>query len=168
MSHKNIVLIGFMGSGKTLISKELAKLLKIERVSTDEVIETRQHRGISRIFQDSGEAYFRALEAGVIAELALRENIVIDCGGGVILNKNNLVNLRGNGMLFYLKASPSVIFDRIKKEGRRPILDVPDPLGTIEELLEQREYLYQKADHTIDVDSRSIDDIVHKVIHLRS
>lgn len=166
MPHRNIVLIGFMGVGKTLVSKKLAQALSRERVSMDEVLEAREQRSISDIFSELGEPYFRMIEAEIVAELASRMDLVIDCGGGVVLNESNISNLRRSGTLFYLKASPRVIYKRIKDEGGRPILDVPQPFGKITELLTQRDPLYRQANYTIDVDDLSVDDIVREIIAL--
>jgi len=166
MAHKNIVLTGFMGAGKTLVSMKLALELNRERVSTDEVIEERERRCVSDIFADSGESYFRRVEAEVVAEITSRTDLVIDCGGGVVLSEDNIANLRRDGILFYLKASPHVIYERVKDEKDRPILNVPNPLEKIKELLAQREPFYRQADHTIDVDAFSVDEVVQAIIAL--
>ncbi len=166
MSHKNIVLFGFMGAGKTLVSKKLAQTLDCERVSTDEIIEAREQRTISEIFSDSGEPYFRNIEADVVREVALQHSLVIDCGGGVALSEDNIARLRRSGVLYYLKASPHVIYERVKDDKGRPILNVPNPAEKITELLAQRDPLYMQADHVIEVDILSADEIVQKIIAL--
>ena len=143
---KNIVLVGFMGSGKSMIARELGKRLKIEVVAIDDLAEAKEGQTIHEIFRSKGEAYFRDLEQSIIKDISLREGIVIDCGGGAVLRKENLQHLKTNGIVFYLQATPEVIYQRIKNEKHRPLLKVPDPLGCIKELYQQRLPLYNQAD----------------------
>ena len=166
MPYKNIVLIGFMGAGKTLVSQKLAQTLGWERVSTDEMIEEREQHTISDIFSDSGEPYFRAIEAEVVRDVVMRRGLVIDCGGGVVLNEDNVATLRRSGTIFYLKASPEVIYERVKDDTNRPILNVANPAAKIAELLAQRHPLYMEADHVIEVDALSAHEIVQKITAL--
>ena len=161
---KNIVLIGFMGSGKSLIARELGKRLQRDVVSTDELIEAKEGRAIHEIFKSNNESYFRNIEHDTIKEVSLRQGIIIDCGGGVILHKENLKLLKVNGIVFYLEATPAVIYERIKHETHRPLLKVPDPLGCIKELYQQRLPLYGQADHTIDANDASIEGPVVEII----
>lgn len=161
---KNIVLIGFMGSGKSMIASELGKRLKVEVVATDALIEAREGQLIHEIFQSKGESYFRDLEAEIVKELSLRQGIVIDCGGGVVLRKENLQHLKSNGIVFYLQATPEVIYQRVKHESHRPLLKAPDPLGRIKELYQQRLPLYNQADHIIDANDASIEGPVVEII----
>ena len=162
--NKNIVLIGFMGSGKSMIARELGIRLKAQVVATDALIEDREGKPIQEIFKSKGEAYFRDLETEIIKEVSLRRGIIIDCGGGVVLRKENLKLLKTNGIVFYLQATPEVIYQRIKNEGHRPLLKVPDPLGRIKELLQQRLPLYNQADHIIDANDASIEGPVVEIL----
>ena len=161
---KNIVLIGFMGSGKTMIARELGKRLKAMVVSTDVLIEAQEGQSIHDIFKAKGEAYFRGLETDIVKKAALRRGIIIDCGGGVVLRKENLQLLKANGIVFYLQATPEVIYQRIKDEKHRPLLKVPDPLGCIKELYQQRLPLYNQADFTIDANDASIEGPVVEIL----
>jgi shikimate kinase len=161
---KNIVLIGFMGSGKSMIAEALGTRLKRECISTDHLIEARNAQPISRIFKEKGESYFRALEHEVIKEISVRQGIVVDCGGGVVLNNENLKLLKTNGIVFYLQASLEVIFERIKKEDHRPLLKGPDPLGTLRLLYQQRLPLYAQADHIIDANDASIEGPIAEIL----
>ena len=96
---KNIILTGFMGAGKSLISRHLADMLGREVVSTDDLIEEREERTINDIFERSGEAYFRELEAAVVRDIAQKENLIIDCGGGIVLNPENIERFKtGSGI----------------------------------------------------------------------
>jgi len=164
MMDKNVVLIGFMGSGKSLIACELGRRLNVEVISTDALIEARRGEKIHEIFKSQGEAFFRDLEAETIKEISQRRGIVIDCGGGVVLRKENLQHLKTNGIVFYLQATPEVIYERIKKEGHRPLLTVPDPLGFMKQLYQQRLPLYNQADFMIDANDASIEGPVAEIL----
>lgn len=164
MKIKNIVLIGFMGSGKSFVSNKLGAVLNRPVISTDKWIEKRAERTIPEIFQDSGEAYFRRLERQAIEEIALKEGIVIDCGGGVVLNQRNLEDLKKTGILFYLEASADFLFKNIQRGEHRPLMDVSDPLSKIKELLKIREPFYQQADYLIDADYKTIDEITASIL----
>ena len=161
---KNIVLIGFMGAGKTGVSLYLAEVLKRRRVSTDELIETKEKRSIVQIFQDSGEEYFRRMEKEIVEELALAENLIIDCGGGIILQQENLDRLKKNGILVYLSASPQMVYERVKNNSQRPLLNVADPQAKILELLQARKFYYEQADHTIDTNHKTVEQTAKEVL----
>jgi len=167
-TDKNIVLIGFMASGKTLASRELAERLDRERVSTDEMITEREGRTIREIFAMSGEPYFRQLEKQVVQEIAGRRNLVIDCGGGVVMNEDNLNALKANGVLFFLEASPESIYRRTKGMKNRPLLNVNNPLEKIQELLALRDPHYRKAHHVVDSNSDNIGKVVDDILNILS
>ena len=118
MIIENIVLIGFMGSGKSMTAKKLAEILKRKIISTDKMIEEREGRTISKIFEESGESYFRKIEKDVIAEVSAQTGVILDCGGGGVLDPGNMANLRRNGILIYLSASPDSIYENIKNKTR--------------------------------------------------
>jgi len=162
--EKNIVLIGFMGSGKSMVALELGKRLKRDVIATDALAEAKEGQSIHDIFKSKGEAYFRNLESEIIKEVSLRRDIIIDCGGGVVLRKENLPHLKTNGIVFYLQATPEVIYQRIKNEKHRPLLKGPDPLGCIKELYNQRLPLYNQADFTIDANDASIEGPVVEIM----
>jgi shikimate kinase len=161
---KNIVLVGFMGSGKSMVARELGKRLKRDVVATDEMIEIKEGQSIHEIFKSKGEAYFRNMESEIIKEISLRWGLIIDCGGGVVLSQENLKLLKTNGIVFYLQATLEVIYQRIKNEKHRPLLKVPDPLGCIKQLYQQRLPLYNQADFTIDANSASIEGPVVEIL----
>lgn len=155
---KNIVLIGFMGSGKTLLSKQLAKQLNRQRVSIDEAIEAKHGKTIADIFKTLGEAYFRASEEAVVKEFALSQGLIIDCGGGIVINPANIKALKQNGVIFLLDVSAQTIYHRLKNDTTRPLLNVPDPQGAIKALLDQRLPLYQHAaDFIVDANDPSLE-----------
>lgn len=164
MASKNIVLVGFMACGKTFTSRELARRLNRERVSTDEMIVEREKRSIPEIFAQSGEPYFRQVERQVVAEVAARDHLIIDCGGGVARDEVNFSALRTSGISFYLYASPEAIFRRTKGKTDRPLLNVSDPLAKIKELLAERDPHYRKADFLIDSNEDNIGKVVDDIL----
>ena len=161
--NKNIVFIGFMGSGKSSTSKFLAKTLRRKVFSTDQIIVKEQGRSIAQIFREEGEAYFRQLEKKTVAKLAKYKNVIIDCGGGIVLNPDNIKRLKKNGILVYLKTSPAWILKRVKKTGKRPLLNVNQPLKKIKELLRKRAALYNQADVTIRTDEKTPREVAREV-----
>ncbi|MBN1869456.1 MAG: shikimate kinase [Candidatus Omnitrophica bacterium] len=165
--NRNIILIGFMGSGKTLTSNKLAKTLKRKVFSTDKLIEQKEGRAITEIFHVSGEAYFRKVEKEVVKEVSDKTGIILDCGGGVVLDPENMANLKKNGLVFYLSAPPKRIFDNIKGQRHRPLLNVENPQAKIAELLEARKPYYEKADIIIDAD-KPIDQIAKDILKVVS
>jgi len=114
-----------------MIARELRVRLKVPVVATDDLIEAREGQSVHEIFKSKGEDYFRNLESEIIKEVSLRRGIIIDCGGGVVLRKENLPNLKTNGIVFYLQATPEVIYQRIKHESHRPLLKTPDLLSRL-------------------------------------
>jgi len=161
---KNLVLVGFMGAGKSVVGRALSARLKKAFVDTDEVIEAREGRQITEIFQHSGETYFRKVEKSIVEELSQKQDQVIACGGGVVLDKENVASLKQKGIIFYLKAEPEVILKRTKNYRHRPLLNVEDPKKKIEELLNARQPFYEQADFIIDTSRKSIDEVVEEIL----
>lgn len=166
--NRNIVLVGFMGVGKSVVANKLAIKLKRKLVSTDKLIEQKAKKTIPEIFRESGESYFRQLEQSVISEISGENSLIIDCGGGVVLNQKNIDLLKKNGIFFYLAASPEVIYERAMKEPGRPLLKVDDPRAKINELLKERTPRYQQSDHTIDTSHHNVDQTVSEILKLLS
>ena len=142
----NVALIGFMGSGKSAAGLMLAHKLDRSFIETDALIEERAGKSISAIFKQEGESHFRRLEHEVIAGAARRDNAVIACGGGAVLNPANIELLRRSSIIIYLEAAPSVIMRRLAAGGnKRPLLDVPDRAARVRSMLEERKPLYERA-----------------------
>lgn len=160
----NIVLIGFMGTGKSQIGKRLAKELRMSYLDTDELIEKREKDSISAIFRKRGEEYFRGLETKVVKEVALLDNYVISSGGGVVLREENITVLKKNAFIICLLASPQVIFGRTKGNENRPLLEVNNQKKRIGELLELRKPYYEKAGFRVDTSTLSSEEVVGKIV----
>jgi shikimate kinase len=164
MIMKNIVLTGFMGTGKTAAARELSVKMSMPRVSVDETIESRENMTINEIFRSKGEPYFRELERKVIKELSRERGCrIIDCGGGAIVDRENLENLKASGTVFCLWASPEEILKRVGNSSGRPLLNVKDPIKKIEELLEKRKICYLEADFHIDTTNLCTDEVVNEI-----
>lgn len=159
MTDKNIVLIGFMGSGKSSLGKLLAHELNLKYIDTDEEIERQNNMEISEIFDTYGEEYFRKLERDYCERISLSGGNVIATGGGIIKNEVNISHLKKNGVIIYIKASKEKILDNIKDDNTRPLLLTDDKSGAIERLLHERTPLYERfGDFCIDVTSLSLED----------
>lgn len=163
--RKNIVLIGFMGAGKSTVGSALAEKLNFSFVDTDALIEQRSEKKIKDIFTEEGEAAFRKIESQVVKEISAREDHVIAGGGGVVLDPQNVQALKKNGTIVYLKADPQVILKRIHGTHFRPLLEVPAPEAEIRKLLSAREKIYQEvADVVVDTSNLSVEDVVKEVV----
>ncbi|MEC4675459.1 MAG: shikimate kinase [Nitrospirota bacterium] len=152
---KNLVLTGFMGTGKTAVGRELSRMLDMKIVNIDTEIELSRKMTINEIFKNYGEEYFRNIETGLIKKFSEMENIIISTGGGAVLREENMELLRRNGVIFCLNASPATIFERTGRSGDRPLLKVDDPMAKIKELLDFRRPYYEKAGITIETDDRT-------------
>ncbi len=163
---ENIVLTGFMGAGKTSVGRRLKELTGMEIVDTDDIIEEKAGMVISEIFEKFGEVHFRELEKRAVAWASTLKNHIIVTGGGAVLKKENVKNLRKNGKIIYLYAPPEVLYERIKGETHRPLLQVDDPLGKIKELLEYREEFYADNDFIIDTSNMGAKEVAEEVAGL--
>ena len=163
---KNIVLIGFMGSGKTTVGKSLEEKTDMTFVDTDELIEAYEGCKISEIFADKGEAYFRRLENETLKELLeSTDNKVISTGGGIITNQDNIPLLKQLGKVYYLKIKPETVVKRLEGDKTRPLLMGENKLVKVEQLMSGRKELYEMAaDKTIDTDYLSVNEIVDIIL----
>jgi len=160
---KNIVLTGFMGTGKTEVGREIARLLGYNFVDADDEIVKAEGMPITEIFAKKGEPYFRDLETKIIKALSKRTNSVISTGGGAVLREENLSALRENGIIVLLTARAETIYQRTKGDSTRPLLQVDDPLKKINELLSARMPYYMKADIVIDTEGKSPLEIAEEI-----
>lgn len=160
---KNIILTGFMGVGKTSVGTRLAKDLGYSFVDTDKLIEADQQMTITAIFAKMGEPYFREVEARIIRDVMQRESQVVSTGGGAVIWEMNRKAFKKAGFVLCLTARPEVIFDRIKHEMHRPLLQAADPMAKIKELLESRAKFYSQADITIDTSDKSVEAVIEEI-----
>ncbi|MDD5102210.1 MAG: shikimate kinase [Endomicrobiia bacterium] len=161
---KNFVLTGFMGTGKTTVGKLIAKKLNRPFFDTDEMIEKQLETSISEIFKKVGEKTFREYEIQVVSVLSNVEDSVISCGGGLVLNKNNITSLRKNGIIINLYASAQHILNRIGEDDNRPIIKkMLHPFDEIKKLLIQRKVAYDNCDLTINTEGLTPEQVAEKI-----
>lgn len=163
---KNIVLIGFMGSGKTTVGKSLEEKTDMTFVDTDELIEAYEGCKISEVFADKGEAYFRRLENETLKNLLeSADDKIISTGGGIITNQDNIPLLKQLGKVYYLKIKPETVVKRLEGDKTRPLLMGENKLVKVEQLMSGRKELYEMAaDKTIDTDYLSVNEIVDIIL----
>ncbi|ERT06201.1 shikimate kinase family protein [Lyngbya aestuarii BL J] len=163
----NLYLIGMMGAGKTTVGKLLAKEFNYRFIDTDEVITQVAGQSINQIFAEQGEEAFRTLESQVLSGLCAHQRLVVATGGGIILQRANWGYLR-HGLIVWLDVSPEDLYQRLKEDTTRPLLQHDNPLGRLQELLEQRSSLYAEADVKVtitphDTPEQVVDHILEKI-----
>ncbi len=161
---KNIVLTGFMGTGKTAVGRELSRMLNMRLVDIDSEIELSQKKTINDIFKIHGEKYFRDLESELIKKYSGEKSLIISTGGGAVLRDKNMNALRKNGIIFCLSARAETILERTKMSDERPLLKVDDPLAKINELLDYRRPFYERAGIVIDTEGKSPIQIAEEIM----
>lgn len=164
-NEKNLVLIGFMGSGKTSVGLKLSYKLKMPVEDTDKLIERREGKSIRQIFEEEGEEVFRKKETELLGELADRQGRVIySVGGGTPVREENRKLLRQLGTVVYLQISPETVYERLKGDTTRPLLQCENPLEKIRELMESRREAYEScADIIIAVDLLDMEEILEQI-----
>ncbi len=164
-NEKNLVLIGFMGSGKTSVGLKLSYKLKMPVEDTDKLIERREGKSIRQIFEEEGEEVFRKKETELLGELADRQGRVIySVGGGTPVREENRKLLRQLGTVVYLQISPETVYERLKGDTTRPLLQCENPLEKIRELMESRKEAYEScADIIIAVDLLDMEEILEQI-----
>jgi shikimate kinase len=161
---RNLALIGFMGAGKSSVGRAVAQMLHFEFVDTDELIESRTGKSITQIFAQDGETHFRELERKVVEQLDTASNVVISTGGGLPTNQTNLDLLKQHALVVCLWTSPERIWERVRHQSHRPLLQTADPLARIRELLDLRAPFYRQADVLLNTDNRSQRQVCQQVI----
>ena len=169
MKKSNIALIGFMGTGKTVIGARLAERLDKKFMEMDELIVQKAGKSIPDIFAEDGEIRFREYEIQICKEVSQKRDVVIACGGGVVLNKINIDYLKQSSIIICLYTSSEIILQRISKDGKetRPLLNKPDPLAEIHRLLEFRAPFYNAAtEYQIDTSNLNVDEVMEKICEI--
>ena len=156
-----------MATGKTTVGKLLADRLGYEFIDTDELIVERSGQSVADIFATQGEAVFREMESTIAQELGKRQGLVISTGGGLMMDADNAAVLSHSGRVFCLVATPEEILHRVSKEKhvRRPLLEVPDPMARIVELIQQRQLGYSKF-YQLDTSNLTPDEVTQKIIRV--
>lgn len=162
----NLVLTGFMGTGKTTVGKRLAQRLNMVFEDIDDNVEKVTGFTIKELFDKYGERRFRSEEAAAVRRIIRQDNQVIATGGGVVLNPENISALKENGLIFCLEARPEVIYERVKHKHTRPLLDQDNLMDTINRLLGERRDLYKNAHFTIDTSQNNAENVVEEIIQL--
>ena len=165
---KNIVLIGFMGTGKTSVGRLLAGRLGCAFHDLDRKIEERCGMSIPAMFKEHGESYFRAREKEAVRAAAVRMNLVVATGGGTVKDAENMTLLRQNGILVALTADVDTILQRTAARGMRPVLDCADAgdrRTAVAQLLDARHHFYEAADITVDTSGRSPLEVAEYILH---
>lgn len=164
MLEKNIYLIGFMGTGKTTISMKLKEMTQSDEIDIDQEIIRQQGKTISDIFKESGEAYFRSLETETLIKISKSKGQIVSCGGGIVLNSENVNIMKKTGKIVLLEARPETIYDRIKNDKNRPLLDGNMSIAYISEMKMKRKDIYDKSmDITVHTDGKSVEQIADEI-----
>ncbi len=154
MKGNNIILVGMMGAGKSTIGKYLEQIIpEYKFVDIDSQIEEDEGISIPEIFERYTEKGFRRIESLTIEEICKGSNLIISTGGGAFEDETNRNNLLNSGKVFYLYADSQTLYDRIKTEGNRPLLQCENPYKIFTEILDKRDTNYRKADYIIDTSS---------------
>jgi len=160
----NIILMGFMGTGKTCVGKALAERLGMDFVDMDAIIEERAGKPITRIFAEEGEPHFRVLERSLVQELAAQSGRVIGAGGGVVLNPDNVRDYEETGLVVCLAATPGEILRRVEQDTTRPLLAGGNKLEKIVSILDARKHLYDAIPHSVDTTGLTVEEIVERIL----
>ena len=161
----NIVLIGFMGTGKSTVSDCLHSMFGMKVVEMDQVIAEREQMSIPDIFAAYGEEYFRGLETRLLVEMQSQKNTVVSCGGGAALRERNVAEMKKNGKVVLLTASPETVYERVKDDGGRPLLEGRKDVKGISELMEQRREKYEAAaDIVINTDNKTVLEVCEELV----
>ena len=162
--NRNIVLIGFMGTGKTVVGRRLARRLERQFVDTDAALEEVTELTIPAFFERFGVVRFRSEESLLVKKLAHQSNLVIATGGGTVLNPDNVKNLMEHGILIRLTASPEVLHKRLHNIKNRPLLKRSNLAETVDRLLTERDHAYDMAEYVVDTGKVGPEQVVTQII----
>ncbi|MFH1441063.1 MAG: shikimate kinase [Candidatus Omnitrophota bacterium] len=160
----NIYLVGFMGTGKSSVGRLLSKRTGRKFVDLDDLIEIKENKKISDIFVKNLEGYFRKIEKQTLIEISEKQEVIVACGGGIVIDPENIKVMKKTGKIICLMAKPEVILKRTERYSHRPLLKVDDPKKQIELLLEKRAPFYAMADITIDTSELKMQEVVEEVL----
>ncbi len=159
----NIYLVGFMGTGKSSVGRQLAKDKGCSFVDLDELIELKEQRRIADIFAKEGEGHFRKIEKKMLKQVSSQDGFVVACGGGIVLDKDNIKLMKATGRMVCLSATPEEILKRVSANKERPLLNVREPKKRINLLLKMRAPYYMQADKTVDTSGIPVRQVAKKI-----
>jgi len=163
--NKNILLIGFMGAGKTTVSKELSKMTNMKEIDMDAYIVKREGMEITEIFDRFGEEYFRKKETESLIEIMKENNCIVSCGGGVVVKDENVEYMKNGGKIVLLTATPETTLERVKNSTDRPILNGNMNVEFIAKIMEKRKERYLAvADIIVETDNKEVKDICREIL----
>lgn len=163
----NLMLIGFMGTGKSTVAAKLREMLQVEQIEMDALIAEEAGMSIPDIFDKFGEAHFRDLETEMLRKFQEKKPVVVSCGGGAVLRDENIEIMKGQGKIILLTATPQTIYERVKETNDRPVLNGNMNVEYISELMEKRRTRYEKAaDIVIATDEKTVDEICNEILDL--
>lgn len=166
MNKTNIILVGFMGTGKTTVGKILAEKLGLEFLDMDDIIVEREGKSIPRIFEEDGEPHFRMIEKKLVEELSGRSGLVVGAGGGIVLNPDNVANFDRTGLVVCLSATPEAIMERVRTDSNRPLLEGDDKMQKILSILESRKELYAGVPNQVDTTGLTAEQVADRIAAL--
>ena len=163
--QKPLYLIGFMGSGKSTVSRHMSRALNVPKIEMDEVLAERAGNPITQIFAEDGEEAFRQMETALLREIGAGEPALVSCGGGVVLRPENVEIMKTTGTILMLSATPQTIFQRVRHSTKRPILNGNMNVEFIAELMTKRDPAYRAAaDVTVSIDGKTSDIVAKELV----
>lgn len=155
-----------MGTGKSTVARALADKMNRNFIDMDILIEEKEGKSITCIFNKKGECYFRKIEKTILSEITKQEKLVIATGGGTLLDEDNYQLVQKNSIVILLKANPEIILNRLKKEDSRPLLSGENKFYRIINLMSQREAKYSRFEHCIDTSNLTVNQVVNKITNI--
>jgi len=162
---RNIILTGFMGTGKSSVGRLLASYLHYTFCDLDSVVVQKEGQSINSIFASKGESYFREVESAMLRAVLQQSSQVVSTGGGAVLSRENRDLMKKSGVVINLVASPEIILQRLHTDEERPLLRESKNLPQIEILLKQREVFYSEANIRIDTDGKNVEDVARDILN---
>ena len=163
--QKPLYFIGFMGSGKSTVSRHMSQMLDIPKIEMDDLLAERAGKPITQIFAEDGEEAFRQMETDLLREIGAGDPVLVSCGGGVVLRPENVEIMKASGTILMLSATPETIFERVRHSTKRPILNGNMNVEFIAELMAKRDSVYRAAaDVTVIIDGKTSDVIARELV----
>lgn len=161
----NIMLIGFMGTGKSTIADKLKQILNVEQIEMDALIAQEAGMSIPDIFEKFGEEHFRDLETDMLEKFKEKKPVIVSCGGGAVLRDENIEIMRGQGKIVLLTATPQTVFERVRNSKNRPVLNGNMNVEYISGLMEKRRERYEMAaDIVVVTDDKTVEEICEEIL----